>query len=225
MSEMPPGQPDPQQPVPQQPAPQQPVPQYAAPQNPASLKPKGSGLAIAALVLGIVTAVISFIPFLNQFAFFTGVVGLILAIIALVKKTPSRGSAITGLILSVVGMIIATIVIIITMAFLNTVKDSVDKAGAGVTSAMNKETKVKYVVTSDIPVKADYRSVQGSENAPVQGTWEKEVTFTGFNTPYVSVMPDDFMQKGTVTCEIFIDGASVSKKSGDSTINCSGTVK
>jgi len=74
-----------------------------------------SGLAIAALVLGIVGLVLSFIPIINNVAFFIGVIGAILGVIAIVKTGDTavkkgRGMAITGLILSVLAVVITLLI-------------------------------------------------------------------------------------------------------------------
>ena len=204
---------------------------FGSPVPPASAKK--SGLAVAALVLGIVTAVISFIPVVNQLAYLTGLVGIVLAIIALVKKAAGRGSAIAGLVLSVIGIIIATIVIIVTIAFLSTVKDSLGQAGSDFSSAAAQFSSeaaqphtVKYVVTSDVPAKADFTTADGSSNEPVTGgSWEKEVTMTGsFVLANVSVSADSFTAPSNLSCEIFIDGKSFSKKTGAGLVTCTGTL-
>ncbi|MBQ1444395.1 MAG: DUF4190 domain-containing protein [Renibacterium sp.] len=205
-----------------------PAPFQQPAQAPQEVPRSGSGLATAALVLGIVSIVVAFIPVINQIVFLVALVGIILAIIALVKKAKGKSKAIAGLILSVLGAIIATIVILVSLAFLNSVKDSLDSASSGMSSVaadLNKEVKVKYVVTADHPAKADYNVAQGTENAPVQGTWEKEITFTGSTFASISLVPADLLTKGNFACEIFIDGQSVSKKSGDSIISCSGSSK
>ncbi|HEU4965221.1 MAG TPA: DUF4190 domain-containing protein, partial [Bacilli bacterium] len=51
-----------------------------------------NGMAVAALVLGIITMLCSFIPFLNFIAFITGVLGIIFGAVGInqVKKNPDR---------------------------------------------------------------------------------------------------------------------------------------
>ena len=70
----------------------------------------GKGLGIAGLVLGILAAVISFIPCLGTFALIPGVIGLVLSIISLIqanKAGSSKGMAVAGLVCSIVGCAIA----------------------------------------------------------------------------------------------------------------------
>ena len=71
---------------------------------------KTSGLAIAGLVLGILAAVTSFLPIINNLSFIMAIVGGILAAIALVGatrgKNDSKGLAIAGVVLAVVSFVI-----------------------------------------------------------------------------------------------------------------------
>lgn len=65
-----------------------------------------SGLAIAALVLGIVALATSFLPIINNISFFIALVGLILAIIGIVGirkgKAGGMGIGVAGLVLCIV---------------------------------------------------------------------------------------------------------------------------
>jgi uncharacterized membrane protein YccC len=70
----------------------------------------GKGLGIAGLVLGILAAVVSFVPCLGMYAMFPGIIGLVLSIISIVqanKASASKGMAIAGLVCSLVGCAIA----------------------------------------------------------------------------------------------------------------------
>lgn len=70
----------------------------------------GKGLGIAGLVLGILAAVVSFVPCLGMYAMFPGIIGLILSIISIIqanKAGAAKGMAIAGLVCSLVGIAIA----------------------------------------------------------------------------------------------------------------------
>lgn len=70
----------------------------------------GKGLGVAGLVLGILAAVISFVPCLGMYAMVPGVIGLILSVISIIqanKAGAAKGMAIAGLICSLVGIAIA----------------------------------------------------------------------------------------------------------------------
>jgi len=79
-------------------------------QNQTSNPNAGKTLGIIGLVLGILTAVISFIPCLGALAIYPGVVAIILSIISMYqanKAKVSSGLAIAGLVCSIIGTVIA----------------------------------------------------------------------------------------------------------------------
>lgn len=101
-------------------------------------KPR-SGLAIAALVLGIVAAATSFMPIINNISFFIALIGLVLAIVAMVGiskgKNSGKGIAIAGLVLSIV----AGVMVLGTQAFYSAVLDE----------AMDQSTRQLNKMTGD----------------------------------------------------------------------------
>lgn len=102
-------------------------------------KPR-SGLAIAALVLGIVAAATSFMPIINNISFFIALIGLVLAIVAMVGirkgKNSGKGIAIAGLVLSIV----AGVMVLGTQAFYSAVLDE----------AMDQSTQQLNKMTGDV---------------------------------------------------------------------------
>ncbi|HMS93389.1 MAG TPA: FxLYD domain-containing protein [Candidatus Saccharibacteria bacterium] len=80
-----------------------------------------SGFATAALVLGIIGVVLSFIPIINNAAFVLGALALIFAIVALVKKK-SIATAVAAFVLAVASM--GT-----TLAMQKSVGDALEKVG------------------------------------------------------------------------------------------------
>lgn len=70
---------------------------------------KSTGMATASLVLGIVSLVICWIPFINFLTWITAIVGLILGIVGAVKK--QGGAAIAGIILCAVALFLPIIVL------------------------------------------------------------------------------------------------------------------
>lgn len=81
--------------------PNQPQNQYAYNPQPANNNSEKKGLAIASLVLGIVSLTIC-----CCFGWLPGIIGAILGIVALVKQHGGRGMAIAGLITSILGFLI-----------------------------------------------------------------------------------------------------------------------
>lgn len=69
----------------------------------------GFNMGVASLVLGIVTLIISFIPFCNTVAFLPSVIGLILGIVDIVKKNKAgepKGIAIAGVVLCTIALVV-----------------------------------------------------------------------------------------------------------------------
>lgn len=215
-------------------------------------QPVGKGLAITALVLGIVAVVFSFLPFIGLPV---GLAAVIVGIIGMTRKGAAKPMPLIGAILGGLGVIISIIVMIVAAMFISSLSGTASSAAAQYSSAVagletsgqtasnpvaqpsdpansaaassaaaNGARTVKYVVTSSGPGKADYTTETGSSNAPVNGSWEKEVTMNGkFLITALTVSADDVLANTELSCEIFIDGKSVSKKTGTSLVICSGT--
>lgn len=105
--------------------------------NPPAAKPSKSAAAITAMVLGIVAIVISPMPIINNFAFILGIIALIFAIVALVGTSKGRksgkGFAITGLILSIVSLVIVLATQATYAAVLDEASNSLDRAAGNAT--------------------------------------------------------------------------------------------
>ena len=84
-----------------------------------SVEKNSSGLATAGMVLGIISVVLSFIPIINNIAFFIGILALIFGIIGIVKKA-GKGKAIAGVVLGILS-------IVITLAMQSAVSDAIDE--------------------------------------------------------------------------------------------------
>ena len=69
---------------------------------------KENRLAITSLVLGIVTLIFFWVPFISVF---TGLVGMVLAIIRLVKES-SKVMPIIGMVLSIIGLALSSLMIL-----------------------------------------------------------------------------------------------------------------
>ncbi|MCI8468218.1 MAG: DUF4190 domain-containing protein [Eggerthellaceae bacterium] len=103
---------------------------------PGAVPPSRSGLAIAALVLGIVAAATSFLPFINNISFIIALVALALGIAGLVSVgrggRRGKGLAIAGIILAVV----SGAVVLGTQALYSAALDkAVDEANAAMDEA------------------------------------------------------------------------------------------
>lgn len=107
-------------------APYQPYPPFQ-PEPPR----KGSGLAIASMVLGIIALLLSWIPIVNNLAAVLAVVALGLGIPALLRArrgvAGGRGLAITGLVTSVVALVLVVVTQLLFSAVIDEVERSLDE--------------------------------------------------------------------------------------------------
>lgn len=138
-----------------EPAPADPIASAPAP-APAKA---GNGLAIAALVLGIVGLVLAFIPLVGGFGGFLGFVGLVLGVVALFLKGRKKGLAIAGAAVSALALIVSIVMgLVYTAMFVS----SVDQA-------------INQPVTVDPVEGAEEEAPAGDEAAGEAGTRENPV--------------------------------------------------
>ncbi|WP_382304240.1 DUF4190 domain-containing protein [Herbiconiux sp. UC225_62] len=107
--------------------------QYGGP-PPVAPTSGGNGLGIASIIVGGVAFIGAFIPFLNYAVWFVALVGLVLGIIALVRKGRSKGLAIGGTILSGVALILSIVLAVVyTFGFIGAVNEAIDEGLATIT--------------------------------------------------------------------------------------------
>lgn len=157
-----------------------PQPQYAVPQQQAPVfdpnqqgqrqswhAEKGtSGIAITALVLGIISLVLSWIPIVNNAAAVLGVIGLIFGVIGIVKtgrngRKKGRGLAVAGTVLSVLSIVIS---LGMQAAFSNAIDKAASAGGEAATSqipaAKQKQSSSPSKPKAAVP--AEYASALAS---------------------------------------------------------------
>lgn len=94
-----------------------------------------STLAIVGIVLGAVALVLSFIPIINNIAFFIGIAAAILGIIGLVKKM--GGKAAVALVLGVLSVVITLALQASWSASLDELSDTLDEASEELNSSLD----------------------------------------------------------------------------------------
>ncbi len=111
-----------------------------------------SGLAVASLVLGIIGLLTSLLIVGAVF----GVIGLILGIIALSKKQ-SKGMSITGIILSLVSILVVAGIMFFAANFFNFLDDFAEEAGVDIDSDGNgisiesEDGEESFSISSELP--------------------------------------------------------------------------
>jgi len=119
-----------------------PTPAYQPPPAP-SAPTQSNGLGVAALVLGIISVVLSFIPLIGLAAFPLGGLAVLLGVIGLFLKGRKRGMAITGVILGIVSIVVAAIAMAITAAALTAVGQAAKDADKSTVLMLDDGWKVK----------------------------------------------------------------------------------
>ncbi len=129
-------------------------------------KKSTSGLAVASLVLGILAAISSFVPIVNNASFFIALVGVVLAVAGLVtlkkNEKSGKGIAIAGLVLGIVSIVI----VLATQSFYGAV---LDEASDSLTSSTQS---TETVASSD----NNAEGVTSSSDNTTTSTGESEST-------------------------------------------------
>ena len=135
-----------------------------------------SGLATAALVLGIIGICLSFIPILNNVSFVLGILAVIFAVISLAKKK-SKGKAIASLILGVLS-------VVITLSLQSSWSESLDEASKDLDNLSGNNTEEileKYVdvTLGDLSITEDeYGLTETSMNVTVKNKADETKSFS-----------------------------------------------
>ncbi|MBR3314518.1 MAG: DUF4190 and DUF4352 domain-containing protein [Atopobiaceae bacterium] len=102
-----------------------------------------SGLAVAGLVLGILAAVTSFLPIINNLSFFIALIGGILSAIALIGalrgKHTAKGMSIAGVVLAVVSIVIVLVTQSAFKAVLDSASEELQSSSQPVAASEKKE--------------------------------------------------------------------------------------
>ena len=163
-----------------------------------------SALGITSMILGIIAIIISFVPFLNIISLPTAIIAIVFGIITVIRTSVKKAFAISGIILSVLAIVIAFSITIFAINMLDKsgkeldriAKESLERTKLDVTNVEIKidenSTKVtgkiknisgekKEVITIVVPVvdkdtgKLIIDLYGVSRNLDVNGTWDFEV--------------------------------------------------
>jgi len=129
---------------------------------------KSSGLAIAALVLGIVSLILAFIPFINVLAGIAAVVGLILAIVAISQKGRKKGVALGGLITTSLALIMSFVMgFVYTNAFVEGVDAAFEESGMSDSSEVEEPSAGDDSAAADSGTSETQSDEQGTRQNPL----------------------------------------------------------
>lgn len=201
-----------------------------APAAPVPAQPK-NGLGTAGFVLGLVGLIFAFIPLIGVVAWPLTILGLIFGLIGTMRarsgKATNKGIAISGLVLSIIGLVIC---IIWTAAFGKAVNDavnnnpapvapaSVQDSGAAPASnaapAAGKHTIVLEVTTaakSNVQYNSGF-TVNSQDVVDSGKTWSQTLSANDLAFTSVSVTPVSYQGSTKPnTCKITVDGKKVAE--------------
>lgn len=213
-----------------------------APAAPASAQRK-NGLGTAGFVLGLVGVIFAFIPLIGVVAWPLTILGLIFGIVGTVRankgQADNKGLAISGVVLSVIGLIIC---IIWTAVFGKAVNDAVNSAPTPVappaiqdsaapgSPANAAPTAGSHTVVLDVTTGAkanvEWNSGFSIKQDVIDGgkTWSQTLSMDDLAFTSVSVTPVDYQPGAKAsTCEITVDGKKVSENSNAIAALCTYT--
>lgn len=119
--------------------------QPAEPALPSTAPTTGNGLAIAALIVGILAFIGAFIPLVNYASGLLAIVGIVLGGIAISRKNRAKKVAIAGLIVSAIALVLSVILAIVYTIGLATAIDD----GLGTASAQSENETGGSASTED----------------------------------------------------------------------------
>ena len=183
--------------------------QYA--QNPPQQTQQPSnGLGTTGFVLGLIGLVLSFVPVIGMIAWPLVILGIIFSAVGFSKaqkgRATNKGLAITGLVVSIVGL---GVCIVWAVVFGKAVDEIQDEA--------NREAVIVYEVTGDAAnvdvTYVTYSDTNANDQQETVATlpWSKEVRTKGL-VKEGQLIATTGETGGSVTCRITVDGKEVAKK-------------
>lgn len=206
-----------------------PVPMPAPPAKP----PRGRGLGVAALVLGLLAVVFSWIPFVNVIGIICGVVGLVLGLVGIFAS--HRWMSLSGAALCLLGIILGFAVTSVAARTIDeqlntspTVQEQ-DGSGQGETQTGATDT-YEYKVTGSGQATIMYGSFSGSGVSTSSTTetlpWSKTISVTDKGVFFMPSLTVTATSGGTIACQVVHDGKVVASQSASgqyATVSCSGS--
>jgi hypothetical protein len=222
-------------------------PPYGSPTGGSGDRPGPNKLGLASLIVGGVSVILAFIPFVNFVSWIVALVGLVLGIVALVLKNRTRGLAIGGVIASALGLILSIVLAIVyTVGFATTVVGGIadnlpeQTSVPGITSDPGEERTVEvvyevtgessdativYLTATSGETGSDVETVSGQTlpwTEEFDATIGGEYSFSTFNLTATNGTDD----AGEISCSITVDGEVVAEDTADgelATVSCTSS--
>lgn len=186
-------------------------------QHPMPVAPKPSnGLGLTGFILGLVGLLISLIPLVGVIAWPMVILGIIFSAIGLVKvkkgTATNKGMAITGLIVSVLGLAACIVWAVITAQAIGEARDKVND----LKKEWETPIKVEYELSGTAKdVDVDYGEVLNPKKETVPSLpWKGSAEVKGI-IKGGTLMATIGEKGGSLTCKIIVDGKVVDTKTAN----------
>lgn len=218
---------------------------FPMPPEPAAPAPaqRRNGFGTAGFVLGLVGLIFAFIPVIGVVAWPLTILGLIFALIGTVRatrgKADNKGIAISGLVLSAVGLIICIVWAAAFSHAVNTVVNNAptpvgpasiqDSGAAAAPVAPPAGTKHAVVLEVTTAAKSNVQWSSGftvNKQDVVDGgkTWTQTIAMEELAYTTVNVTPVDYqLADKASSCKITVDGKKVAENANPTTAYCAYT--
>ncbi|MWV48908.1 hypothetical protein GRS96_06405 [Rathayibacter sp. VKM Ac-2803] len=181
----------------------------------------GNGLGLASLIIGVLALVGAVIPIVNYVSGFVAFIGLVLGIVALFLKNRTRGTAIAGVILNAVALILSIILAIVyTAGFATGVSNAIQTAQADATDGPT--VPLVYEVTGmGTTATVVYSTLDGVGSGVEQATdvalpFTEELQVQDDGTPafqaFTLTATNGADDEGDITCRITLDGTVIAEQ-------------
>ncbi|GAB4100711.1 hypothetical protein [Sinomonas halotolerans] len=185
----------------------------SGPETKPPLKP-GRTLAVVSLVFGAVALLTAWVPLVNVAGMGLAAAGAVCGGIALARRSGARGLARAGLAVCLASIPMAYTVNQTAARVISESNAQFEKSMATFKAKAKAQRTVEFRVTTNAPAVVSYLGGDGSQRTRITEDWSTEFTETGMLISMLDVVADPAAKSAKVSCEIIIDGQSVSKETG-----------
>jgi hypothetical protein len=195
-----------------------------------------NGVGVAALIVGVLSLIGSIIPLLNYVSGFLAIVGIVLGIIGLLLRDRPRGTALGGLVLSAIALVLSIVLAVVYTAGIATViGNAVEESRSSASPVPLPEPQgtepqddatgaddvtVSYELTGTVPtVSAAWSDLLGeasgadeAEAQPLPFTREVVLPGGALDDERLILVGTGGAEAGDVTCRILVDGAVLTEQ-------------
>lgn len=133
-----------------------------------------NGMGVTALILGIIAILVAFIPFVGILSFILGIGAVILGIFGMRKKDRPRGTAIAGLVLGGLSLIIAAIVTTFTATVVGAVDEALQSSAPSASIEAPATTPAPSTDASEETVAIETEAAQAADTESTDGEVPRE---------------------------------------------------